>query len=142
MYCQNCEELYGPTAACPTCGKWGEVAHLEQSRMSHSAKVLETIEAEKNYEFLLPKAKEMGVPLEYVEWLVYKGINALVNLEKKRLLEYILSEPAGTQTMTTEQMDAVKDENWRDEVIQYFFNTESLRMSLQGQLDEIEKKED
>ena len=41
-----------------------------------------TIDIEKLYEYLLPKAKELAVPLEYVEWLIYSTAHKII-LEKE-----------------------------------------------------------
>lgn len=57
-------------------------------------------------------------------------IIALIRDEKLALINYVLSRPTGELTMKTEQMKGTPDEKWRDEVIQYFFNTESLMMNL------------
>jgi hypothetical protein len=38
----------------------------------------ETIEIEKVYEYLLPKAKELSVPIEYIEWLVHSTAHRIV----------------------------------------------------------------
>lgn len=55
------------------------------------------------------------------------------------LIDYIFKEPTGPQIMTVEEMKETKDENWRDEVIQYFFNTDSLMFNLQRKREALQK---
>lgn len=56
------------------------------------------------------------------------------------LIDYIFREPTGAQIMTVEQMKNTKDEDWRDEVVQYFFNTDSLMFNLQRKREMLQKE--
>ena len=55
------------------------------------------------------------------------------------LIDYIFKEPTGPQIMTVKEMKETKDEDWRDEVIQYFFNTDSLMFNLQRKREALQK---
>ena len=55
------------------------------------------------------------------------------------LIDYIFKEPTGSLIMTNQEMKDTKDSEWRDEVIQYFFNTDSLMFNLQRKREQLQK---
>ena len=60
----------------------GEGMKAQDIVLKASEELQETIDIEKLYEYLIPKAKELGVPLEYVEWLIYSTAHKII-LEKE-----------------------------------------------------------
>lgn len=55
------------------------------------------------------------------------------------IIDYTMRKPTGELTMTVEEMKATSDAGWRDEVIQYFFNADSLMFNLQRKKEELQK---
>lgn len=59
---------------------------------------------------------------------------------KIEVIDYVLREPTGALIMTSKEMNATPDSEWRNQVIQYFFNTDSLRFNLERMKETLEKE--
>ena len=59
-------------------GEWGEaMAEGKFATLTPAEELKKNLETEALYEYLLPKAKELAVPIEYVEWLIYSTAHKL-----------------------------------------------------------------